>query len=64
MGGAKVFCSACRNRSQPKRIPYGAKRTRAWCDGCDADLVPPQPNKRKARQQGKKSIRKALRDTP
>lgn len=35
---------------KPKSRPYGAKRTREWCPGCDAQLVVPQPSKKRARR--------------
>ena len=45
----------------PKKIPYGAKRTLMWCGNCDCDLVSPI-NKKKARADGKKEIKKQLEE--
>lgn len=59
MGGAGIVCPSCRKRSGfPKQLPYGAKRTRSWCDNCDAAYVPPLPNKKRERQRAKKQIKK------
>lgn len=40
-----------------KKSAYGSKRTLVWCDGCDAQLVPPIPNKKRARVKARKEIK-------
>lgn len=46
----------------PKRLPYGSQRGRYWCWGCDAELVPPKANKKRARRKAKKDIQKQLNE--
>jgi hypothetical protein len=53
-----VTCS--RGHRKSKKLPYGAKKGRYWCDGCDAQLVPSNPSKRRERQKAKKEIKNGL----
>lgn len=61
MGGAAVICPDCRSKQRPKRRPYGTKRTRAWCDKCDAAFAEPLPNKKRERQVAKLEAKKEAR---
>ena len=53
-------CFNCERRNGPKKIPYGGQKRKFWCSCCDRELVSPV-NKKKERQQSKKSIDKYLK---
>ena len=46
----------CKLGRIPKSKPYGGKRALHWCDGCDAELVPPQPKKSRERHAARREI--------
>lgn len=46
-------CQACGKK--PKSRPYGAKRGKYWCSGCDRDLAS-EVSKGAERQRAKKEI--------
>ena len=45
-----------------KHKAYGQKKTKVWCDFCDANLVAPI-NKRSERQKTKKEISKEIEES-
>lgn len=53
-----------KHKFRRKLKTYGAKRTREWCHQCDAQLVVPEPSKRRERQKAKKLIREEIKQTP
>lgn len=53
----------CSCIKKPKQLPYGSRRGKYWCFGCDANLVGDyvvKPIKKSERQKAKKLIKNEL----
>ena len=46
-----------KGHKQPKKLPYGAVRSKCWCVACDGALIPPEPNKKRERKKAKDEIK-------
>lgn len=55
--------SRCAKGHKRPKKSYGSTRGVYWCRACDKDLVQTEPNKKRARREGKKEIEKETKMT-